>query len=97
MPPSSKFERPKAKPSSILRRLGRYLLRHRLLMVGAVILSVAGNLLGLLSPRLSGLAIDSIMPENVDFPVVYKYVLGRVIVALLSSMMGYLLSKMMIT
>ena len=97
MPPSTKFERPKAKPSSILRRLGRYLLKHRLLMIGAVILSVAGNLLGLLSPRLSGLAIDAIKPGNVDFPVVYKYVLGMVIVALLSSVMGYLLSKMMIT
>ena len=95
-PPARRFEKPKAKPMNILKRLGPYLLRHRLIILVAVVLSVAGNLLGLLSPKLSGLAIDAIKPTGVDFPVVYQYVLGMVIVALLSSVMGYILSTLMI-
>ena len=95
-PPARRFEKPKAKPMNILKRLGPYLLHHRLIILVAVVLSVAGNLLGLLSPKLSGLAIDAIRPTGVDFPVVYQYVLGMVIVALLSSVMGYILSTLMI-
>jgi len=95
-PPARRFEKPKAKPMNILKRLSPYLLRHRLIILVAVVLSVAGNLLGLLSPKLSGLAIDAIKPTGVEFPVVYQYVLGMVIVALLSSVMGYILSTLMI-
>ena len=97
MPPPRGFEKPKTKPMAVLRKLWPYLLRHRLLIIAAAALSVIGNVLGLLSPKLSGLAIDAIKPHNVDFPVVYRYVLAMVIVALLSSVMGYLLSKMMIS
>ena len=97
MAPPRRFEKPKTKPMAVLRKLWPYLFRHRMLIVAAAVMSVLGNVLGLLSPKLSGLAIDAIKPQNVDFPVVYKYVLAMVFVAALSSVMGYLLSKMMIS
>lgn len=96
MPPSTAFERPKDRPLHVLRRLGRYLGRYRLLLIAAVALSVMGNVLALLSPKLSGLAIDAIQPGNVDMPVVLRYVIWMVVLALISSGMSWALSALMI-
>ena len=96
MPPSTAFERPKDRPLHVLRRLGRYLARYRLLLLAAVALSVTGNVLALLSPKLSGLAIDAIKPGHVDMPVVVRYVIWMVVLALISSGMSWALSALMI-
>ena len=60
MAPPRRFEKPKTKPMAVLRKLWPYLFRHRVLIVAAAVMSVLGNVLGLLSPKLSGLAIDAI-------------------------------------
>ena len=93
---SGRTDRPKAKAGTVLRRLWRYLNRYTLLIVLASLLSVAANVLALLSPKLSGAAIDAIRPEGVDFPVVIRYVVWMVLLALLSAVMSWVLSAIMI-
>ncbi len=89
-------DRPKARSSQVLLRLGRYLLPFKWWIVLATMLSVVGNVLSLLSPKLSGAAIDAIRPDGVDFPVVIDYVIGMIVVALLSAVFSWLLSAIMI-
>lgn len=94
--PGGAFERPKRRPAQVLRRLFQYFRPHVWLIVLAVVLSVAGNILSLVSPRLSGAAIDAIIPGNVDFPVVFRYVLLMILCAAASALMSYLLARLMI-
>ena len=93
---STATARPKAKPTQVLRRLWQYLRHERWIIITASVLSVLGNLLGLLSPKLSGAAIDAIIPGAVDFPIVLRYVIAMVVVALCSSLLSWVLSAMMI-
>ncbi len=89
-------DRPKTKSTQVLRRLGRYLLPYRWTILLAMLLSVGGNVLSLMSPKLSGAAIDAIRPEGVEYPVVIYYVVWMIVLALLSSILSWLLSAMMI-
>ena len=90
------YERPKRSAGQVLRRLAKYFKPYRVQLVLAVALSIAGNLLALVSPKLSGAAIDAILPGHVDFPVVGRYVIFMVICAGISTLMSYGLSRMMI-
>ena len=94
--PGMATDRPKARSGQVLRRLGRYLMPHRWTLIFASLLSVLGNVLALLSPRLSGAAIDAIRPEGVDYPVVLYYVGWMILLALLSSALSWVLSALMI-
>ena len=89
-------DRPKQKSSQVLRRMGRYLGRHLPALIFASLLSVVANVLSLLSPKLSGAAIDAIKPEGVDFPVVVYYVVWMIILALISALLSWVLSAIMI-
>ena len=91
------FAKPKEKTSVILLKLWRYLARYQWIIVIAAVLSILGNALGLLSPRLSGAAINAIELETgVDFPVVIRYVVLMIVVAAVSSLISWALSAMMI-
>ena len=91
------FTKPKEKTSVVLLKLWRYLARYQWIIVAAALMSVLGNLLGLLSPRLSGAAIDAIEHEaGVQFPVVYKYVILMVLLAAFTSLTSWALSAIMI-
>ena len=91
------FAKPKEKTSVVLLKLWRYLARYQWIIVAAALMSVLGNLLGLLSPRLSGAAIDAIEHEaGVQFPVVYKYVILMVLLAAFTSLTSWALSAIMI-
>ena len=91
------FARPKEKTSVILLKLWRYLEKYRFIIIFAALLSVVGNALGLVSPRLSGAAINAIEDAGgVQFPTVIRYVILMVIVAALSSLIGWALSAIMI-
>ena len=83
-PTSTATGRPKGRSTHVLRRLWSYLAHERWIIIAASLLSVVSNLLGLVSPKLSGAAIDDIAPGAVDFPVVVKYVLTIVALALCS-------------
>ena len=89
-------DKPKARPMRVLLRLWTYLSSFRWIIIGASVMSVLSNLLGLVSPRLSGAAIDAIVPGAVDMPVVIRYVLMMIVLAALSSAMSWLLSAIMI-
>ena len=89
-------DKPKARSMRVLLRLWKYLSSFRWIIIGASVMSVLSNLLGLVSPRLSGAAIDAIVPGAVDMPVVVRYVLMMVVLAALSSAMSWLLSAIMI-
>ena len=91
------FAKPKEKTSVVLLKLWRYLARYQWIIVSASLLSILGNALGLLSPRLSGAAIDAIEHEaGVQFPVVYKYVLLMIMLAAFTSLTSWALSAIMI-
>lgn len=89
--------KPRVKKGVIL-RLGAYLLKFRGLLFLALLMSLFSNLLSLVGPKLSGLAIDAIEPGmgKVDFPRVYYYVVLMAVFFLFSSVLAYLLSVLMI-
>ena len=89
-------DKPRQKPMRVLLRLWKYLSSFRFIIIAASLLSVLSNLLGLVSPRLSGAAIDAIIPGAVDMPVVVRYVLLMVLLAVASSAMSWVLSAIMI-
>ncbi len=91
------FAKPKEKTSVVLIKLWRYLEKYRWIIVFAALLSIVGNLLGLVSPRLSGAAINAIENETgVQFPIVIRYVILMIVVAAVSSLIGWALSAIMI-
>ena len=91
------FSKPKEKTSVVLMKLWRYLAKYRFIILFAAALSVAGNALALLSPKLSGEAIKAIEREaGVDFPLVIRYVLLMIAVAAASSLISWGLSAIMI-
>ena len=81
------------------RRLGRYLLQYKWLLLLAGVLSIGGNYLALLGPRLSGFAIDLIEPGmgKVDFQGILSLVFQMILFYVVSSALGYALSVLMIT
>ena len=91
------FAKPKEKTSIVLMKLWRYLAKYQWIIISAAIISVLGNLLGLLSPKLSGAAIDAIEYEaGVQLPVVYKYVALMILLAAFTSLLSWALSAIMI-
>lgn len=89
----------KAKKSKkgIFLRLSKYVLQQWPLFAFALLLTLGANQLSLLGPRYSGAAIDAIELESgVDFPVVWKnigYMLGCYVI---SALLSYLLSVVML-
>lgn len=82
----------------VIIRLGGYLLQYRGFLFLALFMSLSGNLLSLVGPKLSGLAIDAVEPGvgKVDFSGVYYYAALMAVFFLLSSVLSYLLSVLMI-
>ncbi|MGN0793600.1 MAG: ABC transporter ATP-binding protein [Aristaeellaceae bacterium] len=91
------FAKPKEKTSVVLLKMWRYLAKYRFIIVFAAALSVLGNALGLVSPRLSGAAINAVaLKTGVDFPVVIRYVILMIVLAAVSSAISWALSAIMI-
>lgn len=82
----------------MLGRLWKYLSHHKLLIALALLCMLSGNLLALLGPKLSGNAIDAmgIGYGSVDFPRVLYYVGLMAVFYLLSGVLSYILSLLMI-
>ncbi len=92
------FERPKTKPIKILRRLWKYLTEYKWLLIAALALSLFSNFFSLIGPMLSGKAIDAIEPGagKVDFKTVFFYAGLMLMFYLLSAVMSYILSMLMV-
>ncbi len=95
--PKGPIEKPKDR-KKVLLRLGGYIYAHKWLALGAITLTAASNLLGLLGPMLSGKAIDAIglAPGGVDFPRVFYYCTLMAVFYIASSGLSYGLSVLMI-
>ena len=93
-------ENQKMKKTAILSRLLPYLLRHKFLLSACIILTIGGNLLGLAGPYFSGLAIDAIELHDetgkVDLSGVWRYAAIMVLLYILSCILTYLLTRLMI-
>ncbi|MCI9539472.1 MAG: ABC transporter ATP-binding protein [Lachnospiraceae bacterium] len=91
------YEKPKNRRGTIL-RLGKYMLRYFWLLMLALALTIGSNLFSLIGPTLSGYAIDAIEPGKgqVDFNQVFYYVGLMVVFYVVSSVLSYLLSILMI-
>lgn len=90
-------EKPKDQKKTLL-RLGAYLMRYRLAFLAAVFMNLAGNLLALTGPLLSGNAVDAIGPDSgaVDFERVFYFAKWMAICYICSALLAYLLQVMML-
>lgn len=84
--------------NKVLSRLWSYLYQHKWMVLLALLLTLASNLLALIGPMLSGYAIDAIGlgKGQVQFQVVFYNCLLMIIFYLLSSLLSYILSVLMI-
>ena len=91
------YEKPKTRRGTIL-RIGKYMLRYFWLLMLALALTIGSNLFSLIGPTLSGYAIDAIEPGKgqVDFNQVFYYAGLMVVFYVVSSVLSYLLSILMI-
>ena len=81
-----------------LLRLTLYLMQYKWLLLVAFILTVGSNLLALIGPMLSGYAVDAIVGVGkVQFEKVFYYATWMVAFYLVSSLLSYWLSILMIT
>lgn len=83
----------------VILRLGRYLVRYRLLLALAFLMTAAGNLFALVGPMLSGWAVDAIQPGKglVDFDRVFYYARWMILFYTVSAALSYLQSVLMVT
>ncbi len=82
----------------ILFRMWNYLYEYKLLLFLAILLTILSNLLALVSPKLSGLAVDAMVlgEGKVNFQRVYYYSALMIGFYILSSILSYVLARVMI-
>jgi len=87
----------KGRKRGIFLRLARYVLEQWPLFFPALLLTLGANQLSLLGPKYSGAAIDAIELESgVDFPVVFENVKLMIGCYVVSALLSYVLSVVMI-
>jgi len=96
-----KTVKPQEKPKDgkkVLMRLWGYLYQYKWMVLIALLLTLLSNLLALIGPMLSGYAIDAIGPGKgqVQFQVVFYNCFLMIVFYLLSSLLSYILSVLMI-
>jgi len=79
-------------------KLGKYLFTYKWMLLVALTLTIGSNLFALIGPLLSGYAIDAIElgADKVDFGRVFYYSALMIIFYIISSVLSYLLSILMI-
>lgn len=81
----------------IFLRLSKYVLQQWPLFTVALLLTLGSNQLSLLGPKYSGAAIDAIEFESgVDFPAVWENITYMLLCYVISAMLSYVLSVVMI-
>ena len=85
------------KKRGIFLRLSKYVLQQWPLFILAIFLTLGANQLSLLGPKYSGAAIDAIeISSGVDFPVVWENIKFMLACYVISSLLSYILSIVMI-
>ena len=94
---TNKDSKKKTIKKSIFFRLSKYVLQQWPLFIIALLLTLGSNQLSLSGPKYSGAAIDAIALESgVDFPTVWKNIGFMLICYVLSAILSYILSVVMI-
>ncbi len=96
---TDKITKPEKKKSrkGIFIRLSRYVLQQWPLFLVALLLTLGANQLSLLGPKYSGAAIDAIeLKSGVDFPVVFENIKFMIGCYVISALLSYVLSVVMI-
>ena len=94
---SNKETMPKMKRTRLVGRLLKYLMAYKFWMLLAILTTISGNLLALIGPYYSGLAVDEIVSKgNVNFPLVLKYCGFMAISYIASALLAYALQRVMI-
>ncbi len=90
--------RSKKRKKYLLFRLWQYLSRHKFLIILALLCMFSGNLFSLFGPKLSGDAIDAMGMGSgqTDFDKVIYYVILMAVLYILSGILSYILSLLMI-
>lgn len=85
--------------SAVIKRIGGYMWKQRLLVICALVIMLTSNILALAAPKLSGIAIDAIEPGagKVDIDTVLTYCALMAACYVLSAMLSYLLAFIMTT
>jgi len=88
----------KDKKKNTLKRVMSYLFEYKILMIIAILLSIGSNVFALIGPMLSGYAIDNINLGRgaVNFSKVYYYCGLMIIFYIISSILAYILSILML-
>ena len=88
----------KDKKKNTLKRVMSYLFEYKILMIIAILLSIGSNIFALIGPMLSGYAIDNINLGRgaVNFSKIYYYCGLMIIFYILSSVLAYILSMLML-
>ncbi len=87
----------KKSKKGIFFRLSKYVLQQWPLFIVALLLTLGANQLSLLGPKYSGAAIDAIEFESgVDFPAVWENLVFMIFCYVLSALLSYALSFVMI-
>ncbi len=82
---------------SVIKRILKYIFAYKWDLLLAAVLMLSANVVGLIAPELSGRAIAGITSKgNVDFQTVLKYTLLMLLCYALSSLLGFILSYVMI-
>ena len=94
---SAATDKPKDR-KKVLIRLWGYLFQHKWMIAAALLLTFVSNLLALLGPLLSGLAIDyiGVGPGEANFPMVFWYCGLMLVFYIASSGLSYILSVLMV-
>lgn len=94
---SEKTDRPRD-TKYVVKRLWSYIYHNKGMLVAAICLTILSNLLALIGPLLSGYAIDAIEPGKglVQFQKVFYYASWMIVFYVVSSLLSYLLSVLMI-
>lgn len=94
---SEKTDRPRD-TKYVIKRLWSYIYHNKGMLAAAICLTILSNLLALIGPLLSGYAIDAIEPGKglVQFQKVLYYAAWMIVFYLVSSLLSYLLSVLMI-
>ena len=92
------FEKKKVNMGKVLLRLWRYIGKYRILVVLAVLLALSSSLLTIVSPRLSGNAINEISKGagNFDMGIIGNYVVWMLVCYLSASGLSYVLHIVML-
>lgn len=94
---SDKTDKPKD-TKYVIKRLWYYISHYKWMLILAILLTIASNLFALIGPMLSGYAIDAIEPGKglVVFKTVFYYAGWMIAFYILSSVLSYLLSVLML-